>query len=355
MSRAAAAAVFAAGLLLASVGGGLGVPYLQKVGWSAEAVLGLTAMVVGLGLAAFGTIVLVRSVRGVGRVGMVLLVALVAYAVVPSVAVAVAATHVPRTTLADVTPADLGLDYTDATFRTPDGVRLSGWYVPSTNGDAVALLHGAGSTRTAVVEHARALAELGYGVLLFDARGHGRSGGRAMDLGWNGDADLAGAVRYLRARPDVAGGRVLAVGLSMGGEEAIGALPAIPGLCGVVAEGATGRTASDQSWLSDAYGIRGLFQEGMDRLKFGLTDLLTSASSPRSLRSAVAGAGTRHVLLIAAGREPDEEHAARYIAGGAPGRVDVWVAPGAGHVGVFDARRAEWVQRVGDFLASAPC
>jgi hypothetical protein len=61
------------------------------------------------------------------------------------------------------------------------------------------------------------------------------------------------------------------------------------------------------------------------------------------------------VLLIAAGREPDEGHAARHIAEGSPKSVTVWVAPGAGHTGVLEARRSEWIRRVGDFLASAEC
>lgn len=355
MTRVRAAAALVGGLVLTAVGGGLGVPHLRKAGWSVGTVVGLALLVVGLGLAAVGTVALVRSVRGIRRVGMLVLVVVVAYVVVPTVAVAVAATRVPPTALGDERPADVGLTASDVTFRTPDGVRLAGWYVPSANGDAVVLLHGAGSTRTSVLGHARALADLGYGVLLYDARGHGESDGRAMELGWEGDDDLAGAVRFVRARPDVADGRVFAVGLSMGGEQAVGALPAVDDLCGAVAEGATARTAADVAWLSDEYGVRGFFQEGLDRLEYGLTDLLTPASSPRSLRSAVADAAPRHVLLIAAGREADEEHAARHVARAAPDRVEVWVAPGAGHAGVFDARRGEWVARVGDFLATAPC
>ncbi len=158
-----------------------------------------------------------------------------------------------------------------------------------------------------------------------------------MDFGWYGDRDVAGAVRFVQRLPDAAGGRVLAVGLSMGGEEAVGALPAVPDLCAVVAEGATARTAADKSWLSDAYGVRGWVQEGLDRLQFGVTDLLTSASSPRSLRSAVTAGAPRRVLLIAAGREADEAKAAAYIESGAPDAVTVWVAPGAGHTGVLDS------------------
>src|SRR5206468_1520008 len=83
-----------------------------------------------------------------------------------------------------------------------------------------------------------------------DARGHGRSAGRAMDFGWYGDADVQGAVTFLGAQPDVRDGRIAAVGLSMGGEEAIGAAATDPRIRAVVAEGATGRVAADNDWLS---------------------------------------------------------------------------------------------------------
>jgi len=91
-------------------------------------------------------------------------------------------------------------------------VTLSGWYVPSRNRAAVVLLHGASSTRSNVLDHALVLAGRGYGVLLYDARGHGRSGGRAMELGWYGDRDIAAAVDYLEKRNDVDPPRIAALG-----------------------------------------------------------------------------------------------------------------------------------------------
>jgi alpha-beta hydrolase superfamily lysophospholipase len=62
-------------------------------------------------------------------------------------------------------------------FRTADGVQLSAWYIPPRNGAAVLLLPGAGSTRAAVLSQGAVLARHGYGALLLDGRGHGRSGG----------------------------------------------------------------------------------------------------------------------------------------------------------------------------------
>lgn len=42
-----------------------------------------------------------------------------------------------------------------------------------------------------------------------------------MDAGWFGDDDVSGAVTFLTARPDVYASRIGAVGLWMGGEEAV--------------------------------------------------------------------------------------------------------------------------------------
>ena len=107
---------------------------------------------------------------------------------------------------------------------------LSGWFVPSRNGAAVVVADGAGSTRASVRAHAEVLAWHGFGVLAFDARGHGRSEGRAMDFGWYGDEDVGAAVAFVRGRPGVDANRIGAVGLSMGGEEVIGAAATNPGI-----------------------------------------------------------------------------------------------------------------------------
>ena len=59
------------------------------------------------------------------------------------------------------------------------------------------------------------------------------------------------------------------------------------------------------------------------------------------------------MLLIAAGRVLDEQDAGRFIQGGAPDTVQLWVVPGAGHTGGLEARPDEWEARVTAFLAHA--
>jgi dienelactone hydrolase len=132
---------------------------------------------------------------------------------------------------------------------------------------------------------------------LVDARGHGRSGGRAMDLGWYGDADVAAAVSYLQRRSDVDGRRIAAVGMSTGGEEAIGAAATEPRIRAVVAEGATNRVAADKAFLPKVHGWRGSVQQRVDAITFGLADLLTDARPPRPLRDAVRATSPRPILL----------------------------------------------------------
>lgn len=339
---------------VATVGGmAIAYPYLTTTGWTIRAIGAVAAVVGGLVLFVVETAAGVARLRTWRKLIVIPVVLAVMYAAGFPIAMSVAATNVPRTAVGSVTPADRGLTYENVNFRTRDGVRLSGWYVPSRNRAAVVLLHGASSTRSAVLDQAVALARHGYGVLLFDARGQGRSAGRAMNFGWYGDADAAAAVDYLANRPDVDAARIGALGESMGGEEAIGAMAHDPRLRAVVAEGATNRVAGDWDWLSRTYGTRGYVQRGIQWLTYAMTDLMTAARPPITLRGAVAAAAPRPVLLIAAGTIADEANADRAIQGAAPRSVDVWVVPGAAHTGGLRATPREWIDRVTTFFDGA--
>jgi dienelactone hydrolase len=342
-----------AGLLAVPVGAGIGLPYLRVVGPGGVTVAGLLLLGLGLALLALVVVALFRALSWTRAIPAVLGLVLATLLALFTLGQAVMAVQVPRAGLGAGTPADRGLAYEDVRFATADGVELSGWYVRSGNGAAVALLHGAHSTRSAVLDHAVVLAHRGFGVLLFDARGHGLSAGRAMDFGWYGDEDVSAAVSFLADRPEVTGDRIGVVGMSMGGEEAIGAAAADPRVRAVVAEGATNRVAADKAWLSAEFGRRGDVQRGLEWLMYGVTDLLTPADPPMPLRAAVAAAEPRPFLLIAAGERPDEGRADRYVAGGSPATVRVWEVPGASHTGALRTDPAGWDRRVTAFLTAA--
>jgi dienelactone hydrolase len=303
----------------------------------------------GLALAIGGTVAATEGRRWWPRIGAGLAVTVAVGMAAFVAGPAVAATNVPRPAIG-AGPSAVGLRYTDVMLRTSDGVDLAAWYVPSSNGAAVVLLHGAGSTRSNVLEQAGVLAGAGFGVLMVDARGHGESAGRAMDFGWYGDVDVAAATTYLQSRADVDPDRIGAVGLSMGGEEAIGASGTDRLIRAVVAEGASVRNAADDGWLSERYGARGAVQEQIERAQDWVTDRLTRAGVPPSLRSSVASSGDTRYLLITAGDVDVEGHAAAHIAAGAPGRVDIWTVPGAGHTDGLATAPQEWAERVIGFL-----
>jgi uncharacterized protein len=141
------------------------------------------------------------------------------------------------------------------------------------------------------------------------------------------------------------------LGLSMGGEEAVGALTD-PRVHAVVAEGVTGRARADKAWLSEAYGVRGSLQQGIEWVQTAWTDLLTSASPPTPLADAVRDAPGTPLLLVAAGEVADEGHAALWLQERAPERVTVWVVEGAGHTDGVRVAPAEWRERVVGFLGA---
>ena len=152
-----------------------------------------------------------RLRRYARRAGLGLAGVVVAAYVVAPVTFAFAITHKART---PVSAKDLGRPYESVSFRTSDGLTLRGWYVPSRNGAAVIAFPG----RSQPAEHARMLAQHGYGVLLFDRRGEGESDGDANVLGWGGWRDVVAAVDFLERRPDVERGRIGGIVLSVGGE-----------------------------------------------------------------------------------------------------------------------------------------
>lgn len=348
-----AVVALSAGLLGTVVGIGIGLGHVTHATVNVTAVAGMFCLVSGLFLLAVGSAASVRALPGWWKLLAVPVALILLLLVLYPLPNALYATNVPRPALGADTPADRGLTYVDAQFMTADGVTLSGWYLPSTNGSAVVLLHGASSTRSAVLNHAAVLARNGYGVLLFDARGHGNSGGQAMDFGWFGNHDIAAALSYLQTRPEVDPERLGAIGVSMGGEQAVGAAGTDARIRAVVGEGVTGRTAADKGWLPQHW--RGGIQRGIDAVLYGTADLLTEASPPIRLRDAVADAAPRPVLLIAGGAAMGnaEVDADTWIRAASPDTVQVWVVPGAGHTAALRTHPQEWEARVIGFLDAA--
>ena len=349
-------ATYVAALVALSAGVGLAVPRLGKDDVGPVAWLGLAVLALGVAGAGWAVWRLLRGVRRRWWLLTVPALLVVAYLALWTVGQGVVAAVPAHPSLGARTPADVGLGYESVTLRTADGVDLAAWWVPGDNGAAVVLRHGAGGTRTGVLGQAEVLASGGYGVLLVDARGHGESDGRAMDFGWYGERDVAAALDFLEDQPGVDPDRLGVVGMSMGGEEAIGAAGSDARVRAVVAEGASHRVAGDKAYLS-AYGWRGDLQQWIDGGTYAVAGLLSPAPRPETLRASVADSqadGTpTSLLLVTAGEVETEGLAADLLEEAAPEAVETWTVPGAGHTGGLRAQPEEWARRVLAFLDSA--
>jgi uncharacterized protein len=342
------------GVVGVTTGVGVGLAHLQWAGATPGTGVGLVCLASGAVLLGLGAVRLTRSLHGWWRLlavpAALLLIVLVLY----PVSLAIMVTNSPRVAIGPESPADLGLVHRNVTLTTSDGVELAAWYIPSMNRRAVVLLHGGGaaSNRGTVLDQAEVLAGNGYGVLMVDARGHGSSSGDAMEWGWYGNLDVAAAVDFLATQADVDQGAIAAVGLSMGGEEAITAAAGDERIGAVVAEGATNRAYGDDDAVLPDHAGR-VVNLAADWVKFTVTDILTGAEPPLSLRDAVAATAPRPILLITAGNRAVEATAADYFAAAAPATVSIWEVEGAGHTAGLTTAPAEWEQRVIDFLDEA--
>jgi hypothetical protein len=84
-----------------------------------------------------------------------------------------------------------------------------------------------------------------YGVLVYDSRGRGESEGSPVGFGWHWPKDVAGALAFLRGRPDVDPDRIGVLGLLRGADVLIQVAAEDKGLRVVVSDGATGGSFAD--------------------------------------------------------------------------------------------------------------
>jgi hypothetical protein len=255
--------------------------------------------------------------------------------------------HPARFSIGSVSPADLGLDYTDVTLSTSDGLTLQGWYVPSTNGAAVILIHPFYGNRTGTVYHAALLANHGYGVLLYDTRSQGESEGDLYAWGWDAHQDVIAALDYLQHRPDVDPDRVGVLGLSAGAGIALRAAAETHGIAAVVAEGAGWPTFED--WLI-APGSFGLVEVPGMWVMYKSVELVTSVWSPMPLRQAASRIAPTPLLLIAAGE--DRVFNQGYFDAASEPKI-FWDRNEPGHIDALFTHPEEYEQRVVGFLDQA--
>ena len=322
------------------------VHYTLEVGASGDDYTGLLSILAGFLLLGVGAVTLWKSRRTDDRLWWrflrrLLLVAgtlFLALAVLFPVAIAYVVTHAARAT---VPTADLGAPYRDVESTTADGLSLKGWYIRSHNGAAVISFPG----RTSSQKRAKLLARHGYGVLLFDRRGEGKSEGDPNIFGWQGERDIHAAVAFLQRQPDVDPRRIGGIGLSVGGEMMIEAAAESSDLRAIVSEGASSRSVRDE--IANGSG----WQEVIgNSAATAATAVFTNNLPPSSLKSLVPKISGATFFVYGQHGQPAERPANRAFYAAARGPKAIWEVPGSGHIGGTDAQPAEYERRITGFF-----
>jgi pimeloyl-ACP methyl ester carboxylesterase len=93
------------------------------------------------------------------------------------------------------------IPYQEVELIAADGVKLAAWYTPPQNGAVILVAHGYNDNRPENVYVL--LAQHGYGVLAWDFRAHGASGGNISTLGYFEQLDVEAALDYALAQEGV--------------------------------------------------------------------------------------------------------------------------------------------------------
>lgn len=98
-----------------------------------------------------------------------------------------------------------------------DGLQLHAFFIdnPNPNGRYAVLCHGYGSNGYSVMNFIRHYYDLGYHILVPEARSHGQSEGQYVGMGWPERKDIVRWIDKLTARDDDA--PIMLHGISMGG------------------------------------------------------------------------------------------------------------------------------------------
>jgi len=235
---------------------------------------------------------------------------------------------------------------------TRDGVRIDADHRPGDAATGIVVAHGfTGSWRRPAVRRIAEIFARYGGVVSFDFRGHGRSGGRST-VGDREIHDVDAAVAWAR---ELGYARIVTVGFSMGASVVVRHAALVGGVAAVVA--VSGPSRWYYRGTTPMRRLHWVVERRLGRL-VGRVALRTRIASDGwdpvpEQPDAVAGRIAPVPLLVVHGDAdpyfPVEHARALYDAAGEP--RELWIEPGYGHA--ENAASDELVGRIGAWVVSA--
>ena len=233
-----------------------------------------------------------------------------------------------------------GIEFQDIELVTEDGVMLSAWYTPPKNGVVILVAHGYGDKRP---EDFYALfASHGYGVMAWDFRAHGKSGGDFSSLGYYETLDAKAALDFVLAQADVK--HIAAWGGSMGAVTMIRATAQFPQIEALIAD-------SPFATLEDEMDLRVPFP--VMRSLIHLIATWKTGVNPNQVRPVddIALISPRPVFIIQGmgdGMVPLDSAERLYNAAGEPRQI--WEEDDVPHLNMYAYYKTRYIKRVIKFL-----
>jgi pimeloyl-ACP methyl ester carboxylesterase len=234
-------------------------------------------------------------------------------------------------------------------FNKADNLYLSGWYAPSQNRAAVILLHGFGGNRRGMQARAEVLARYGYGVLLYDLRGHGESQGDVRAFGWEDVSDVEAALQFLSNRAEADGERIGILGFSVGGQIAMRATAEYEQIKAIIADD-PGFVSVDDA--PNPTNTKEGFLYFVSWLDGHCVSLWTGIPIPPGVTEIMGGISPRPIMFIDTGQAEARVLVRHYYELAAEPK-ELWEIPETFHGGQFEARPEEYEEKMIAFFDAA--
>ncbi len=257
--------------------------------------------------------------------------------------------------LEERTPTAENLPFEEVWFKSRDGLKLHGWFIPvrveSPAKATIIMGHGHGGSKVYDLAYASFFHGGGYNVFMLDFRGHGQSEGPlGTSMGYWERYDIAGAVDWLLGR-DL--DQIGIFGISMGGSIAILAAAENPNIKAVVADSAYAHLRRSIAaeinnmtnlpiWMVRPLGWMGYY------LLASHHGFSSREGNPASVISKIS---PRPLFLIHAENDRlTRLENARVLFKLAKEPKELWLQPGIGHVEGYTHFGREYEKRVLDFF-----
>jgi pimeloyl-ACP methyl ester carboxylesterase len=221
-------------------------------------------------------------------------------------------------------------DAEQVAFQGVDGVPLVGDFVTPTNGAVVILIHGLYANREQLLPEAHLLADHGFGVLIYDNRAHGDSGGSVATWGQLESEDAARAADYVQQRTGLSAGKIGLVGLSIGGTAALRETASDARIGALVVEATYSSMGGEIQSMYSKYGPVSELPARWVAQFLGRLDY--AQLEPQDI---VCGLNARPVLLVYGSADPDVPTAEARRMAAAACRADALVVVNASSHGDF--------------------